>query len=164
MKEHAFRYCMLVGAAALAGVAIYYFATYLLLTTALGSSALAPDYQNSIRALWLAFGAQVLLIALLYTLVAFRPHAVTREVIVIGGLLQLTESLLLFRFASNMLAVTLLGIAAVFVMVGSLLWPKVLEPEEEPDAAAEDAAQAEDATEAVTGDPSGPPPRTPPPT
>lgn len=153
MRQQGFRYCMLVGAVALAGVAIYYLSTYLLLASALGNSSLAPHYQDSVRALWLAFGAQALLIALLYTLVAFRPHAVTREVIVIGGLLQLTESLLLFLFARNTLAVALLGTAALFVIIGSLLWPEVLAAEEEPAATAAPA----DAT-AAPREPAAPPP------
>ncbi|MGC4029122.1 MAG: hypothetical protein QM696_09645 [Steroidobacteraceae bacterium] len=126
MRNGSFRYCMLIGALALAGVAVYYFATYMLLIVALGSSGMKMHYQDSVRALWLAFGAQSLLIALLYAIVAFRPHAVTREVIVICGLLQLTESLLLFLFSGNTTAVVLLGIAALCVMIGSVLWPKVV--------------------------------------
>ncbi len=127
MKNSSFRYCMLIGAVALAGVAIYYFVTYMLLIVALGSSGMKLHYQDSVRALWLAFGAQSLLIALLYAIVAFRPRAVTREVIVICGLLQLTESLLLFLFSGNAIAVALLGVAAVCVMIGSVLWPKAVD-------------------------------------
>ena len=42
-----------------------------------------------------------MLIALLYLLVAFKPHAVTREVIVLLGLLQLVECVLLFSFSGS---------------------------------------------------------------
>lgn len=144
MRNRSFRYCMLIGATALAAVAVYYFVTYTLLIVALGSSGMKLHYQESVRALWLAFGFQSLLIAVLYTIVAFHPRGVTREVIVICGLLQLTESLLLFMFSGNAIAVTLLGIAAVCVMIGSLVWPKALE-------------------EPLTAEPQTPPPHLPPP-
>jgi fucose permease len=48
---------------------------------------------------------------------------VSREVIVICGLLQLVAAILIFYFASSTTAMYLLAIAALFVMLGSLLWP-----------------------------------------
>jgi hypothetical protein len=137
MRNSSFRYCMLIGAAALLGVAIYYFVAYVPLIVALGSSGMKLHYQDAVRAQWLAFGVQSLLIAVLYIVVAFRPRAVTREVIVLLGLLQLAESLLLFTFAENRVAMSLLGVAAVFVLVGSVLWPRASEPPPAPDAPAE---------------------------
>lgn len=127
MKNLGFRWCMLIGALALTGVALYYFISYVGLAIALSNNGLTLFYKNSMRALWITFGVQSLLLALLYFIVAFRPRAVTREVIVICGLLQLTESVLLFTLAGNALAVGLLGIAAVFVLIGSVLWPKAVE-------------------------------------
>lgn len=124
MRNASFRWCMLIGAAALGGVAVYYFVTYVPLVVALGSSGMKLHYQDAVRAQWMAFGVQSLLIALLYIVVAFRPRAVTREVIVLLGLLQLTASLLLFMFARNLVAVSLLAVAAVFVLLGSILWPR----------------------------------------
>ncbi len=98
-RYRTFRFCMLVGVAALLAVAMYYFTTYAMsLDAALGNSSLRVELQASIRALWLAFGFQALLIALLYALVAFRPPAISREVIVLLGLLQLLEAVLLFMF------------------------------------------------------------------
>jgi hypothetical protein len=129
MRNHTFRYCMLIGAAALAGVAIYYFITYIEIAIALNNNGLVPHLKDSIRALWLAFAIQALLLALLYTLVAYRPHAVTREVIVICGLMQLIESLLLFMLAGKAIAAALLGVAAFFILIGSVIWPKILPPE-----------------------------------
>jgi len=126
MKLTSFRYCMLIGAVALAGVAIYYFAKYVVLAIALQNSGVVPDLQQSIRALWLAFASQGLLVALLYALVAIRPHAVSREVIVLLGLLHLVESVLQFAFAGSRIVAVLLIVTALFVLAGSLLWPKRL--------------------------------------
>ncbi|MEJ0099113.1 MAG: hypothetical protein WDO12_04960 [Pseudomonadota bacterium] len=129
MKQKSFRWCMLVGAIALGAVAIFYFATYVELTIALGNNGLKPDLMQSIQALWLAFACHVALIALLYLLVAYKPHAVSREVIVILGMLQLVEAGLLFAFSGSLVAAVLLALAAVFVLVGALIWPKKLLPQ-----------------------------------
>jgi hypothetical protein len=126
MRTRSFRYCMLIGAAALAGVAVYYFVTYVAVGIALSNNGIQPFYRQSIRALWLGFGCQSLLLALLYAIVAWRPHAVSREVIVICGLLQLVEAVLLFAFSGNHVAEALLAAAAVFVLIGSVLWPRKL--------------------------------------
>jgi hypothetical protein len=128
MKSTSFRYCMLIGAAALLGVALFYFISYVGLAIALNNNGLQAFYQDSIRALWLAFGCQSLLISLLYAVVAFKPHAVSRPVIVIFGLLQFVEASLLLTFAGSPIASMLLLVAAFFVLIGSTLWPKAVSP------------------------------------
>ncbi len=126
MREKSFRLCMLIGAIALASVAIFYFVTYAELHIALRNNGLQPDLMQSIKALWLAFACHVLLISLLYLLVAFKPHSVSREVIVILGLLQMVEAMLLFFFSGSQIAAASLAVAAVFVLLGAVLWPKKL--------------------------------------
>ena len=127
MRKTGFHYCMLVGAISLAGVALSYFLGYFFrLSVALDNNHLEPLLDHSIRAQWLAFACQSLLIALLYLLVAFRPHSVTREVIVLLGLLQLVECILLFLFSGSNVAAGLLIVASMFVLAGAALWPKKL--------------------------------------
>jgi len=124
MRTRTFRVCMLIGALALVAVALYYFVNYaMVLGVALGNSSVQPSLQASIRAMWLAFGSQALLIGLLYTLVAFRPQAVSREVIVLFGLLQLVEAALLFLFAGGLWMAMLLAVASACVLCGALTWP-----------------------------------------
>jgi hypothetical protein len=125
MRQQSFRFCMLVGAVTLGFVAAYYFANYFVISIALGNNGLKPELREPIEALWLAFACHSLLIALLYLLVAFRPRAVSREVILIMGMLQLVEAGLLFSFSGTLLAAVLLTIAAVFVLFGAVLWPKL---------------------------------------
>jgi hypothetical protein len=140
MRHKAFRFCMLVGAAALGAIALYYFARYaVVLNIALDNSGVKPSLQASIRALWLAFAFQALLIAVLYTLVAFRPRAVSREVIVLFGLLQLVEAVLLFSFSGTHWMAMLLVVVSACVMLGALLWPSALQPADAPPA---DAARS----------------------
>jgi hypothetical protein len=85
---------------------------------------LQPALQQSIEGLWLAFAFHGLLIALLYLLVAFKPRAVSREVIVLLGLIQLVEAVLLFALAGNHISAVLLALASLFVLIGAVLWPK----------------------------------------
>lgn len=126
MRLTSFRYCMLIGALALGGLAIFYFIGFINLSIALANNGTQPELTQSIRALWLAFACQALLIGLLYALVSWKPHAVSREVIVILGLLQLVEAILQFFFAGSGVVAILLVVAALFVLVGSVLWPKRL--------------------------------------
>jgi hypothetical protein len=123
MRATSFRYCMMIGAAALAGVALYYAVSYVGVSSALTQSLMVPFYQSSIRALWLAFCIQSLLLAMCFMAVAYRPQAISREIVVIFGLLQLVESVILFALASSTTVVVLLGIAALFVLLGTVLWP-----------------------------------------
>lgn len=124
MRVASFRYCMMVSATALGAVSVYFFLKYWELHIALNNSGIQPDLQHWIRALWLAFASQGLLIALLYALVASKPHSVSRPVIVLLGLLHLIESILQFGFSGSKLVAALLIITAVFVLLGSMLWPK----------------------------------------
>jgi hypothetical protein len=109
MKEKSFRFCMLVGAAALGAVAIFYFIGYVELKIALNNNGLQPALQQSIEGLWLAFAFHGLLIALLYLLL---------------GLIQLVEAVLLFALAGNHISAVLLALASLFVLIGAVLWPK----------------------------------------
>jgi hypothetical protein len=123
MRLTSFRYCMITGALALVGLALAYFGKYVVLSIALGNNGMQPELSQSIRALWLAYASQALLIGLLYALVAWKPHAVSREVIVILGMLQLVEAILQFSFAGSTIAAALLVAAALCVLLGSVLWP-----------------------------------------
>lgn len=129
MKAKSFRFCMLVGAVALIGVAFFYFTSYAFkVRIALDNNKLEPFIDHSIRALWLSFACQGLLIGLLYLLVAYRPHTVSREVIVLLGLGQLVEVVLLLVLAGSKTLASLLAVASIFVLAGALLWPRKLAP------------------------------------
>jgi hypothetical protein len=154
MKITLYRYSMLISAFALLALAIFYFITYAGVVAAVSESHdLSPFHRDSIRGLWLTFASQSLLFALLYFVVASKPRAVSREVIVICGLLQLVAAILIFYFAGSTTAMYLLAIAALFVLIGSALWPT------EEDVAAEKFRAASAITAApVTAAPAGPPP------
>ena len=146
MRQASFRFCMFVGALALLGLSIYYFSQYaIVVRIALGNSSLQPDLRESVRALWLAFASQGLLIGLLYLLVVYKTNAVSREVIVLLGLMQLVEAVLLLTFAGSKQLALVLVAAAVFVLIGAVLWPskRVDEEPEDPDELEADEAVPE---------------------
>jgi tryptophan-rich sensory protein len=124
MKVTLYRYCMLIAAGTLLALSIFYFVGSSGIADALEKSSMPDFYQRSVRGLWLTFASQSLLMALLYALVSWRPRSVSREVVVICGLLQLVAAVLIFSSAQRgTLAVMLLAFAALFVLIGSLLWP-----------------------------------------
>ena len=127
MRTSTFKFCMTFAAVTLIGVALFYFVSYLGVKIAIGNSGLKPFYQQTVSALWLTYGSQSLLIGILYAIVAWHPHSVSREVIVILGLVQLVEAVLLLTFAGSLVAAVLLSIAALFVLVGALIWPREAE-------------------------------------
>jgi hypothetical protein len=123
MRATLFRYCMLASSVALISIAVYYFFGYLGVSIAVGNNGLKPYYQQSIRALWLGFCLQSLLLGLLFALSAIRPHAISRPVMVICGLLPMFEAVLLFSFTGNFLGMLLVATAALLVLCAAALWP-----------------------------------------
>jgi hypothetical protein len=123
MRATLFRYCMLASSVALISIAVYYFVGYLGVSIAVGNNGLKPYYQQSIRALWLGFCLQSLLLGVLFALSAYRPHAISRPVMVICGLLPMFEAVLLFSFTGNFLGMLLVATAALLVLFAAALWP-----------------------------------------
>jgi hypothetical protein len=154
MRQGSFRFCMAIGALALLGVAVYYISQYeIVLRIALDNSSLQPDIKESIRALWLSFAGQGLVIGLLYLLVVYKPQAVSREVIVLFGLIQMVEAVLLLTFSGSRALALVLVAAAVFVLIGAVLWPKKILQDEDDDEELEDDEPQPKRLEHVKPDP-----------
>jgi hypothetical protein len=114
---------MLIGASALLGVALYYAFKFYGLNIAVTNAGLTEYYQKIIRAMWIGYCAQSGLLGLLFIVAALRPHWISRPLIVICGLVPLTEAVLGFSATGSFTLMMLLAAAAVFVLVGALLWP-----------------------------------------
>lgn len=123
VRDSSFRWCMLIGAGALLGVALYYGFGYVGLNIAVGNSGLKPFYQQTMRALWLGYCLQASLLGILFTIAALRPHWISKPVLVICGLLPLAEGILALSFAGSYWLMMMLFCASIFVLVGALLWP-----------------------------------------
>jgi len=127
IRHSSFRWCMVVGAVALLGVAVYYLVTYVGLKIAVTNAGLTPFYQEMIRALWIGYCLQASLLGLLFIVAALRPHWISRPLIVICGLLPLAEAVLGFSLTGSYWLMMLLSCAALFVLVGAALWPNTPE-------------------------------------
>jgi hypothetical protein len=123
VRHTSFRWCMVIGACALLGVAVYYLLEYIGLKIAVTNAGLTPHYQNLIRAMWIGYCAQASLLGLLFVVAALRPHWISRPLIVICGLVPLAEAVLGFSYTGSYWLMMLLAVAAVFVLIGALLWP-----------------------------------------
>ena len=123
LRNSSFRWCMVVGAIALLGVAVYYLATFVGLNIAVANAGLTPFYQQMIRAMWIGYCLQASLLGLLFIVAALRPHWISRPLIVICGLLPLAEAILAFSYTGSYWLMLLLFVAALFVLLGALLWP-----------------------------------------
>ncbi len=126
VRETSFRWCMVIGAAALLGVAIYYLVTYVGLNIAVQNAGLTVFYQQTIRAMWIGYTLQASLLGILFLIAAFRPHWISRPVLVICGLLPLAEAVLGMSFTGSYYLMMSLALAALFVLVGAALWPSRL--------------------------------------
>ena len=94
VRVTSFRWCMVIGACALLGVAVYYLVGYVGLNIAVENAGLTVFYRQAIRALWIGYTLQASLLGLLFIVAALRPHWISRPVLVICGLLPLAEGLL----------------------------------------------------------------------
>ncbi|MET0292491.1 MAG: hypothetical protein ABW136_09005 [Steroidobacteraceae bacterium] len=126
VRETSFRWCMVIGAGALLGVAIYYLVTYVGLNIAVQNAGLTTFYQQTIRAMWIGYTLQASLLGVLFLVAAFRPHWISRPVLVICGLLPLAEAVLGMSYTGSYVLMLMLACAALFVLLGAALWPSQL--------------------------------------
>lgn len=123
LRNASFRWCMVIGACALLGVAVYYLVTYVGLNIAVANAGLTPFYQQMIRAMWIGYCLQASLLGVLFIVAALRPHWISRPLVVICGLLPLAEAVLAFSFTGSYWLMMLLSAAALLVLVAAMLWP-----------------------------------------
>lgn len=124
VRDTSFRWCMWVSAAALLGVALFHALTYMRMSVVIAEAAIDPFYRQTIRALWLGYCLQALLLGLLFVVAAMRPAWISKPLLVICGLLPLAEAVLAFSFTGSYTAMLLLSCAALFVLLGAALWPQ----------------------------------------
>jgi hypothetical protein len=127
-----FRWCMLGAAFIVAGVAAYFLANYVTASIAIRNSGLRAFYQDSVRAMWLAYVLQLALLAVMLFFAALRPESISRSAVIILSLMPIGSTALLFFFASSRLGAVLLGVGAVLGLVGALLWPTRALPDQVP--------------------------------
>jgi len=118
-----FRWCMVGAALIIGGVAIYFAFAYVATSIALGNSGLKPFYQQSVRAMWLAFCAQLGLLAIVLLYVAARPRGISRQMVTVLAFMPMLSTVMLFWSAASRVGGVLLGVAALLMLVAAFTWP-----------------------------------------
>jgi len=88
---------------------------------ALGASNLPAFYAGSSKGLWLADSATLLILAAIFGVVAVRPSAASRPVVLLVALIPAATAVLLYMFLGNFFAGHLLLAIAVLAIVGCQL-------------------------------------------
>ena len=109
-----FKWCLVGAALIIGGVALYFLALYLAASTALGATA---------RAMWIAYCAQLVLLAAVLLNAAAHPRRISRQVVGVLALMPTLSTVMLFWFAASRAGGLLLGVAAALMLVAALTWP-----------------------------------------
>lgn len=91
---------------------------------AVAASNLPAFYGNSLKALWLADSAILLILAALYGVVAVRPALASRTVVVLTALIPAATAACLYVFLGKFFAAHMLMGAGVMVVVAATLLPR----------------------------------------
>jgi len=87
--------------------------------SAASASDLAPFYAGSLQALWLIDSAVLLAVAAILGLVAVRPRAASRPVLVLLSIIPGATAFFLYRFLGNFVPAHLLLAAALAALIGA---------------------------------------------
>ncbi|MGE3666952.1 MAG: hypothetical protein AB7G51_10070 [Steroidobacteraceae bacterium] len=112
--QRIFKWCLVGAALVIGGVAMYFLALYLAASTALGATA---------RAMWIAYCAQLGLLAAVLLYAAANPRGISRQVVVVLALMPMLGTMLLFWFAASRAGGYALGVAAALMLVAVITWP-----------------------------------------
>ncbi len=118
-----FRVCMIIGGLALLTAAVFYGFGYIGVSSVIRTANFTTFYAESIRTFWLGYCLQSGLLGILFIVAAMRPHWISRPMVTICGLLPLAQAVLALSNTHSQLGMALMFLAAIFVLVGALLWP-----------------------------------------
>jgi|SRR5437667_10236142 len=91
------------------------------MSDAVAKSDLPAFFGNGFRTLWLQDSAIQILFAIVFAVVAIRPAAATRFVVVIIGLLPITTALFIYHFIGNFVGGHIFLAGGLAAILGALL-------------------------------------------
>jgi len=94
------------------------------MSDAVAKSDLPPFFGNGFRTLWLQDSVLQIVFAIVFAVVAIRPAAATRFVVVILGLLPITTAVLIYHFIGNFVGGHIFLAGGLAAVLGGLLYPK----------------------------------------
>ena len=91
------------------------------MSEAVAKSDLLPFFGNGFRTLWLQDSAIQILFAIVFAVVAIKPTAATRFVVVIIGVLPITTALFIYHFIGNFIGGHIFLAGGLAAILGALL-------------------------------------------
>jgi hypothetical protein len=110
------------GVLLLAG-AVIHAAAFTHAATAIAESNLRPFFGNSSKSLWLGDSTTLFGVALLCALIAARPSAATRPVVMLIAFIPAATAVLLYLFLGNFFAGHLLMVSAAAIFFAGAQFP-----------------------------------------
>ena len=93
------------------------------MSDAVAKSDLPPFFGNGFRTLWLQDSVLQIVFAMIFAVVAIRPAATTRFVVVILGLLPITTAILIYHFIGNFIGGHIFLGGGLAAILGGLMLP-----------------------------------------
>jgi len=90
---------------------------------AIAAANLQPFYGNSFKALWLSDSTTLFILAGVFALIAAKPSAATKPVVVLLALIPAAVAVLIYTFLGSFFAGHLLLAIAAFAFMASLKFP-----------------------------------------
>ncbi len=88
--------------------------------SALAASNLDAFYANSLNALWLIDSATLMTLAVVFGLVAARPHLTSRPVVILLAIVPGATVFFLYKFIGNFVPAHMLLASAIAAVVGGI--------------------------------------------
>ena len=93
------------------------------MSDAVAKSDLPPFFGNGFRTLWFQDSILQIVFAIIFALVAIRPAAATRFVVVILGLLPVSTAVLIYHFIVNFVGGHIFLAGGLAAVLGGLMLP-----------------------------------------
>jgi hypothetical protein len=115
LRNRAAHILLLAAAVLIAAIGLVLAAAFVDADIAVSNTGLEPWLKNAIKALWIGFLLQALLVAALLVLSAFRQEMLSPVALLAAGLLPLLSALLVFSFMGSYLGTFAVAVAVVLI-------------------------------------------------
>jgi hypothetical protein len=94
------------------------------MSAGIAKSDLAPFLGKGFKVLWLQDSTIAIVLAIVFAIVAVRPSAASKTMILLLGLVPLITAILTYLFIGNFIGGHIFLTAGVAAILGGLLWPE----------------------------------------
>jgi hypothetical protein len=118
------RFLLALAALVLAVGALMHASAFNKILSAISASDLAPFAANSLKVLWLGDSVSCIFLAAVFGLIAAKPAAATKWVIVLLALVPTATAFLIYTFIGSFIGGHILLAAGVAALIGGLQYPR----------------------------------------